>query len=129
MNPFKILVADDDQESRDLLSEVLHANGYLVRAVGDGAAAREELGLDGGYRLVIADLRMPRESGLELLRNVRQQKSNQPIILMSSFISDTERRLAQDLGAQGLLEKPFRLTELLQLVEEVVHQGPIPIAT
>ena len=71
---------------------------------------------------------MPRESGLELLRNVRQQKSNQPIILMSSFISDSERRLAQDLGAQALLEKPFRLTELLQLVEGVEHQGPIPIS-
>ena len=129
MNPFRILIADDDQASRDLLSEVLHAHGYFVRAVGDGAAAREELGRDGGYRVVIADLRMPRESGLELLRKVRQQKPNQPIILMSSFISDAERRLAQDLGAQGLLEKPFRLTELLQLVEGVVHQGPIPIST
>jgi len=129
MYPFRILIADDDQESRNLLCEVLHAHGYFVQAVGDGAAAREELGRDGGYLVVIADVRMPGEGGLELLRNVRQQKSNQPIILMSSFISESERRLAQDLGAQALLEKPFRLTELLQVVEGVVHQGPIPIPT
>jgi DNA-binding response OmpR family regulator len=124
----KILIVDDDLESRNLLSEVLQAHGYRVQAVGDGVAAREELGRDGGYHVVIADLRMPRETGLELLRNLRAQKSRQAIILMSSFISETERQLAHELGAQALLEKPFRLAELLRVVEELVHQKPVPIS-
>ncbi|MFB3922833.1 MAG: response regulator [Terriglobia bacterium] len=128
-HPSKILVADDDPESRELLCEVLQANGYVVRAVADGVAAREELGRDAAYLVVIADLRMPRENGLELLRNVRRQQSQPAFILMSSFISDAERRLAQEMGARALLEKPFRLTDLLQVVDGVANRGKISIAT
>jgi len=124
----RILIADDDQESRNLLSEFLQANGYHVQAVNDGVAAREELQRDGGYQVLIADLRMPRETGLELLRNLRQQKHQHAIILMSSFISDTERQMAQELGAQALLDKPFRLVELLRVVEELVQHKAIPIS-
>jgi DNA-binding response OmpR family regulator len=115
----KVLIVDDDKESRDLLSEVLEANGYAVSAVGDGVAARQALAADGGIQLVIADIRMPNETGLQLLRNLRRQKSRQGIILMSSFISRAEERLARELGAQALLDKPFRIAELLQVVGEL----------
>jgi CheY-like chemotaxis protein len=125
----KILVVDDDQESRNLLCEVLEANGYAVCAVGDGAAAREALSRDGEYRIVIADLQMPQESGLELLRKLRQQNSQHQIILMSSFMSGTERKAAQALGAYALLDKPFRISELLQTVAGLVTSNPIGISS
>jgi CheY-like chemotaxis protein len=125
----KILVVDDDQESRDLLCEVLEANGYAVCAVADGLAAREVLSRDGEYRIVIADLHMPHESGLELLRKLRQQNSKQEIILMSSFISAAERATAKALGAHALLDKPFQLSELLQTVAELAAQNPISISS
>jgi two-component system, NtrC family, response regulator PilR len=121
----KILVVDDDAESRQLLSEVLEANGYAVGTVADGQQAREVLGQDGEYRIVIADLHMPKETGLELLRHLREQKSNHYIVLMSSFISVSERELAQDLGAQALLEKPFRLSELLDVVGGLAQKRPM----
>jgi DNA-binding response OmpR family regulator len=124
----RILVVDDDQDSRNLLSEFLAANGYLVKTFADGAAAREELSRAEEFHVVIADLRMPKESGLELLRNLRRQKSSHAIILMSSFISQVEREQAQELGVRALLEKPFRLTELLAAVEEVVPKKAIPIS-
>jgi CheY-like chemotaxis protein len=123
----KVLIVDDDESSRQLLSEVLEANGYQVGAVEDGSAARAELSRDGGYRIVVADLRMPKETGLELLRHLRQQNSQHGIILMSSFISGSERELAQELGAHALLEKPFRLTELLQVVAELAGQNTMGI--
>jgi DNA-binding response OmpR family regulator len=123
----KILIVDDDESSRQLLSEVLEANGYEVGAVEDGTAARAELSRDGGYRIVVADLRMPKETGLELLRNLRQQNSNYEIILMSSFISSNEREVAQELGAHALLEKPFRLTELLEVVAELANKKTMSI--
>jgi DNA-binding response OmpR family regulator len=128
MSAPSILVVDDDQDSRNLLSEFLSANGYRVKTVEDGAAAREELSRAEGYQVVIADLRMPKESGLELLRNLHRQESRQAIILMSSFISQAERKQAQELGAHALLEKPFRLTDLLAAVEEVAPKKPIPIS-
>lgn len=128
MDAPRILIVDDDQESRNLLSEVLQANGYAVAAVADGEAAREELRREGAYSVVIADLRMPKEGGLELVRHLRQEKATQAMVLMSSFISAGERKLAQEAGAHALLEKPFRLAELLRVVGELTRPKPIAIS-
>lgn len=124
----KVLIVDDDQESRDLLSEVLVANGYAVEAVPDGVEARKALNRDADCRIVIADLRMPNETGLDLLRKLRKQNSKHEIILMSSFISSAEKKAAKDLGAHALLDKPFRLSELLEAVAEVVAKNSIGIS-
>ena len=129
MSMRRILIVDDDKESRDLLCEVLEANGYVVNAVGDGVAARETLAQDGGHRIIIADIRMPKEDGLQLLRHLRQEESQHDIILMSSFISRAEEKLARELGAQALLDKPFRISELLQVVGELAAKKPIEISS
>jgi len=126
----RILIVDDDAESRDLLSEVLETNGYpQVEAVADGLAAREALARDDDCPIIIADLHMPNESGLDLLRNLREQKAKHEIVLMSSFFSATERELARELGASALLDKPFRLSELLQIVSQLSERNPIGIST
>jgi CheY-like chemotaxis protein len=125
----KILVVDDDQESRDLLCEVLEANGYAPHAVANGLAAREVLCRDLDYRIVIADLQMPGESGLELMRKLRQENSKHEIILMSSFMSGAERKAAKALGAHALLDKPFQLTELLQTVADLAAQSSIGVSS
>jgi DNA-binding response OmpR family regulator len=122
----RILVVDDDRESRDLLREVLEANGYpQVEAVPDGLAAREALAREDEYCIIIADLHMPNESGLDLLRNLRKQNASHSIVLMSSFFSTTEKKLARDLGAFALLDKPFRLSELLQVVSQLTERNAI----
>jgi len=125
----KILIVDDDQESRDLLCEVLEANGYAPHAVADGVAAREVLRGDAEYRIVIADLQMPQESGLELLRKLRQENSKHEVILMSSFMSGAEIKAAKSLGVHALLDKPFQLTELLQTVAGLAAQNSIGISS
>ena len=122
-------MVDDDQESRDLLCEVLEANGYAPHAVPDGVAAREVLGLDADYRIVIADLRMPQESGLELLRKLRQGAARYDVILMSSFMSGAEKKVAKELGVHALLDKPFQLSELLHTVARLAGQNSIEIST
>ena len=126
----RILVVDDDLESRDLLSEILEANGYpQVEAVADGLAAREALARDNDCRIIIADLHMPNESGLDLLRHLRKQNARREIVLMSSFFSHTERKLAQDLGAYALLDKPFRISQLLEIVSQLAERDSIGIST
>ena len=125
----KILVVDDDLESRNLLCEVLEANGYAPHAVADGLAAREVLSRDSEYRIVIADLQMPQESGLELLRKLREENSKHEIILMSSFMSGAEKKAAMALGVQALLDKPFQLTELLQTVADLAEHNSIGISS
>ncbi len=128
MNAPKILIVDDDADSRNLLCEFLTANGYSVESVGDGAAARAELDRAKGYQVVIADLRMPNESGMDMLRNLHLQNTRYSIILMSSFISQGEKAEAQELGARGLLEKPFRLADLLRMVEQVAPKMPLTLS-
>lgn len=125
----KVLVVDDDKESRDLLSEVLTTNGYTVGVVENAGAARALLGQDEEYRIIIADLRMPDGSGLELLKDLRRQNSKQEIILMSSFISGAEREMALDLGVDALLEKPFQLSELLEMVAGLAKEKSIGLSS
>ncbi len=125
----KILVVDDDQESRGLLCEVLESGGYAPHAVANGREAREVLNRDLEYRIVIADLHMPQESGLELLRSIRRQQFQHEFILMSSFMTGPEKHAAKALGAHALLEKPFQFTELLQAVAELTMQNSIGISS
>ncbi len=123
----KVLIVDDDRESRELLCEVLELSGYAPYAVANGREAHEVLNHDVEYRIVITDLRMPLESGLELLRNLRGQNSRHEIILMSSFMTDPEKKAAKVLGAHTLLEKPFQFTELLQTMARLTTQKSISI--
>ena len=125
MGKTRVLIVDDDQGSRELLSEVLVANGYLVGAAVDGAAAREELARDGGYQIVVADLRMPNGSGLDLLRELRKRNGGQDLVLMSSFMTGAEKEQALALGARALLEKPFRLNELVDVVNQLAGQRSV----
>ncbi|MDE3179264.1 MAG: response regulator transcription factor [Acidobacteriota bacterium] len=125
----KVLVVDDDEESRELLSEVLTTNGYAVGVFENAEAARAAAMQDENYRIVIADLRMPNGSGLDLVRALRQLKSKREFILMSSFISGNERKLAFELGVDALIEKPFRLSELLDLVAGLAKEDSIGISS
>jgi two-component system, NtrC family, response regulator PilR len=121
----KILVVDDDKESRDLLCEVLSGSDYAVDAVENVTDARRELGANDDYGIVIADLRMPDGTGLELLRDIGMRNSKPGVILISSFMSGLERKAALELGAGALLEKPFRFGDLLQAVANLATPDPV----
>ena len=125
----RVLVVDDDQESRNLLCEVLSANGYSVEAAEDGAGLWKALSTDDGKAVILVDLRMPGENGLEVLRKLQHKKITCDAILMSSFFTGAERELAQNLGVRAFLEKPFRLSELLRVVSEVATKNSIGISS
>jgi DNA-binding response OmpR family regulator len=125
----RVLVVDDDQESRNLLSEVLSANGYSVEVAEDGEGLWNALNTDNGKAVILIDLRMPGENGLELLRKLQKEKIACDAILMTSFITGAERELARELGVRAFLEKPFRLSELLRVVNEIARKNPIGISS
>lgn len=122
-------MVDDDQESRDLLSEVLNANGYSVEVAEDGEGLWKALGAGDGKAVILVDLRMPGENGLELIRKLQEKKIACDAILMTSFITGAEHDLARSLGVRAFLEKPFRLSELLRVVSEVAKKNPIGISS
>jgi DNA-binding response OmpR family regulator len=121
----KILVVEDDKESRDLLCEVLSGSNYAVNAVENVTDARRELSGKNDYRIVIADFRMPDGTGLELLRDIGRRNLRPGVILISSFMSGWERKAALELGARALLEKPFRFGDLLQAVANLAAPDPV----
>ena len=123
-----MLVVDDDQESRNLLSEVPSANGYRVEVAEGGERLWKALSLDGGRAVILIDLRMPGENGLELLRKLQRRKIACDAILMTSFITGAELELARELGVRAFLEKPFRLAELLRVVGDLASRNPIGIS-
>lgn len=112
-----------------MLSEVLVTNGYSVEVAEDGEGLWKALNTDDGKAVILIDLRMPGENGMELLRKLQEKKIACDAILMSSFITTAERDLARQLGVRTFLEKPFRLSELLSVVSELAGKHPIGISS
>jgi CheY-like chemotaxis protein len=123
--PPRILLAEDDAEMRALVSGDLRQAGYGVVECADGAAllrrletASEAQGM--GVDLVVADVRMPQLTGLEVLERLRGADPFTPYIVVTAFGSDETRRVAARLGAMAVLDKPFEIADLLHLVEDAV---------
>jgi DNA-binding response OmpR family regulator len=122
MGIHRILLAEDDGDLRLVLAETLRDQGHQVNEVADGTGLAETLAAALGngppaIDLVVADLHMPGWSPLGVLAALRSRPGFPPFILMSGFGDELERGRARQLGALGLLEKPFSPRALLALVE------------
>ncbi|MBO4337400.1 MAG: response regulator transcription factor [Lachnospiraceae bacterium] len=106
---YKILIADDEKEIRDLLRLYLENEGYTVSEAGDGAEALRLLSAD-IPDLCILDIMMPGTDGYQVLKTLRQ-KSNIPVIFLSAKDADSEKILGLNLGADDYIAKPFNPLE------------------
>ncbi|MFO7594214.1 MAG: response regulator [Pseudomonadota bacterium] len=116
----QLLVVDDDAALRKLLKRYLSEHGYRVEAVADGAAMRRFLAGETAD-LVILDLMLPGESGLELAKALRRQ-GNLPIIILSAHGEEVDRIVGLELGADDYLPKPFNPRELLARIRAVLRR-------
>ena len=116
-----ILVIDDDREIRDLLARFLEKQRIRVTAVRDGKEARRAW-LNGHYQLVVLDLMLPGESGLELARWLRTQ-SDIPIVMLTAMGEETDRIIGLELGADDYVPKPFNPRELLARIRAVLRRS------
>lgn len=107
-----VMVVDDEERIRALITRSLTAQGHRVISFGDGASALERLA-DGGVDLVLLDLVMPRCNGLTVLATLRENRDETPVIVLSGVTDITTRVQALDRGAVDVIAKPFSLVELL----------------
>lgn len=121
-----ILVVDDDREIRELLARFLERNRLRVTAVRDAREARRVLP-HANFHLVVLDLMLPGESGLELARWLRSQ-SDVPIIMLTAMGEETDRIIGLELGADDYLAKPFNPRELLARMRAVLRRAGEPVA-
>ena len=115
-----ILVVDDDREIRDLLSRFLEKQGMRVSAARDAREARR-LWPMGRYHIVVLDLMMPGESGLDFARWLRSQ-SNLPNRMLTAMAEETDRIVGLELGADDYVQKPFNPRELLARIRAILRR-------
>ena|SRR5687767_15151823 len=109
----KVLIAEDDRDSRELLSWLLGKLGYQVTAAENGREAWEAF-RKGRYRLVISDLLMPDLDGLELVRRIRTVKNQKYtyVIMLTALIGKKDYLEGMEAGADDFITKPFDPDEL-----------------
>src|ERR1041384_3432364 len=112
-----ILVVDDEEPIRHVLSEVLTGHGYVVRTASDGEEALRELSAR-DYDAVVTDVRMPRMDGLSLVREIQQRAPEATVIVMSAYGSHDLALEAMKAGAYDYLGKPFRPDEVLLVLRK-----------
>lgn len=126
-----ILVVDDDEELCGLLTEYLGPEGFVVRAVHDGAAGLAEA-LSGRYALVILDVMLPGANGFEVLHRIREA-SPLPVIMLTARGDDVDRIVGLEIGADDYLAKPFLPRELVARMRAVLRRAradaPAPAQT
>lgn len=115
-----ILVVDDDREIRELLTRFLEKQGMRVSAARDAREARRLWPL-GRYHIVVLDLMMPGESGLDFARWLRGQ-SNVPILMLTAMAEETDRIVGLELGADDYVQKPFNPRELLARIRAILRR-------
>jgi DNA-binding response OmpR family regulator len=116
----RILLVDDDFYARELHAGALTRFGYKVDTAGDGADAWKALN-DADYDLLITDNRMPRVTGLDLIKKLRSEDMTLPVILASGTVPVEELKRHPWLQLDATLSKPFTVGELLDTVKEVLR--------
>lgn len=130
--PCRVLVVDDDERIRTMLSWQLEAEGFVVHCAADGADALDRIDLE-RPDLVVLDLTMPGVAGLDVLRRVRHRESSDrtaplPVIILSGRSGETDRIVGLDLGADDYLVKPFSPGELAARIRSVLRRARPPAA-
>ncbi|MCO6387664.1 MAG: response regulator [Aliihoeflea sp.] len=116
-----LLIVDDDTRIRSLLQQYLGENGFRVTAAGDAAEARRKLaGLD--FDLIVLDVMMPGETGVELTKALREEK-DVPILMLTALSETNKRVEGLEAGADDYLPKPFDPRELILRVNAILRRG------
>jgi DNA-binding NtrC family response regulator len=117
----KILIADDEQSYRQLLSLVFEGDGHNIRTAKNGREAIDMLN-DDPAEIVISDVRMPDMDGIALLRESREVMPDIGVVLMTAFATVDTAREAFILGADDFIQKPFDVEELKLIVKKILEK-------
>ncbi len=120
--PIRVLVADDEKNLRELMVRELGRRGHEVEGVADGEAALARIA-EGGYDVVVLDMKMPRKEGIEVLRELAGAPEAPQVIVMTGFQEVATAVEAMKLGAYDYLTKPTRIEELDVLVQKAAEKG------
>ena len=114
-----ILVVDDEDALRTVLSSELESEGYVVATAGDGDEAITVL-QGKSFDLVLLDIKMPRVDGFEVLRFIKEHHPATKVIMLTGFADLKNAIESKKLGAEDFVSKPYDLVDLLTTIERVL---------
>jgi two-component system response regulator CpxR len=120
MSDAKILLADDDEELCQLLSDFLVREGFTVDLAHDGENTLR-LAAEGGYDALILDVMLPHRSGLDVLRDLRRG-SHVPVLMLTALGEDIDRILGLELGADDYVPKPCNPREIAARLRAILRR-------
>lgn len=119
-----ILIVDDDRRIRQLLQKFLSDNGYRTSTAGDANEARKKLG-NLIFDIIVLDVMMPDETGLDLTRALRERNNDIPILLLTALAEVDQRIEGLQTGADDYLPKPFEPQELLLRIRNILRRQAV----
>lgn len=122
----RVLVAEDDDPLRSVLERGLREHGYAVDAVADGDQAVAHLRAY-DYEVVVLDWRMPKRTGIEVLRGMRQQGDRTPTLMLTARDATVDRVTGLNLGADDYLVKPFEFSELVARLQALQRRPALAL--
>jgi DNA-binding response OmpR family regulator len=118
-----ILVIDDDENLRDTIGVLLEREGFKAILAADGKTGLDQAVL-GKPALILADLRLPDISGVEICKRLRASGIHTPIIVLSAVGEEIDKVLLLEIGADDYVVKPFGTRELLARIRAVLRRSP-----
>ena len=117
----KILLIEDEPELQQSITQYLEMEGNLVEIVSDFSKAESKIALY-DYDCILVDITLPKGSGLDLIKEIKDKKSKAGIIIISAKNSLDDKVFGLDLGADDYLPKPFHLSELNSRIKAVIRR-------
>lgn len=117
----KILVVDDEDSLRTVLSTELASEGYDVGTAADGDDAITEMDKK-VFDLILLDIKMPRMNGFEVLKHVKDKHPRTKVIMLTGFADLKNAIESKKLGAEDFVSKPYDLVDLLTTIERVMSE-------
>ena len=118
----KILVVDDEKGFTEVISDHLKAEHFEADCASDGAEALDLL-KGGRYHLVILDIMMPRVDGIQVLKTMRKNGDDTPVIFLTAKAEEEDKVRGLGLGADDYITKPFSMAELLARIRTVLRRA------
>jgi heavy metal response regulator len=123
----RVLIIEDQKKMAQFIRKGLTEQGYAADVVSDGLEAESQAQLH-EYDLIILDVMLPGQDGMQVCQNLRRRKVQAPILMLTALASTEDKVRGLDSGADDYLGKPFEFSELLARIRALVrrHQGAKP---
>ncbi len=116
-----ILIVEDEEDMVEIISYTLKENGFIVLSAGSASEMWEKLSND-KIDLILLDIGLPDESGIDVLKTLRRQENDVPVVILTARRSDVDKIVGLELGADDYITKPFNRYELVARIRSVLRR-------